>query len=288
MRRLRLDIDTGYQEGVYEKPTVFIDDNIKLFEDNNCLDSDLDYYVMDMHLIYIYKHKESKIYKYSYDLCSRFVFNVEDKKDILDKNSILDKSVDLRNSSLYKLYSKLSNSVNNTYITIQNTYILKGNTDTLLVPNDCKYIIFVNTESKEIILPPNIEAMYSTRHSVKFSKLYISKQMNLGCLLDFLLIYILDENLSIDTINSGEQLRYVNLYRDSIFIKDSTVCLDNYEYIVKISWRGHEYTDLIHYSSNPCLGLIKHIVNNCNSVNSIIDFLAYELGLRFALNIEVY
>ena len=47
-------------------------------------------------------------------------------------------------------------------------------------------------------------------------------------------------------------------------------------------------TGLIHYSSNPCLGLIKHILNSCNSVNSIIDFLACKLGLRFALNIEVY
>jgi len=41
-------------------------------------------------------------------------------------------------------------------------------------------------------------------------------------------------------------------------------------------------TGLIHYSSNPYLRLIKQIVT------SIIDFLAYELGLRFALNIEVY
>lgn len=288
LRRLRLDIDTGYQEGVYDKPTVFVDDNIKLFEDNNCLDSDLDYYAIDMHLIYIYKHKESKVYKYSYNLYSRFMFNVKDKKDILDKNSILDKLVDLRNSILYKLYSKLFNIVNNTCIAIQNTYILKGNIDTLLVPKGCNYVIFDNLESKEIILPHNVEAMYSTRHSVKFSKLYISKQMNLGCLLDFLVIYILEENLSIDTINSNDQLKYVNLYKDSIFIKDGTVYLDNYKYIAKISWRDFEYTGLIHYSSNPCLGLIKHIVNNCNSVNSIIDFLAYELGLSFAFNIEVY
>jgi len=46
-------------------------------------------------------------------------------------------------------------------------------------------------------------------------------------------------------------------------------------------------TGLIHYSSNPYLRLIKHIVNNCNSVNSIIDFLVYELGLIFAFNMVV-
>ena len=111
--------------------------------------------------------------------------------------------------------------------------------------------------------------------------------MNLSCLLDFLVIYLLDENISIDKINSGEQLRYVNLYRDSVFVKDGIVYLDSYEYIAKISWRG--YGDgLIPYSSNSRLGLIKHIINNCNSVNSVINFLAYELGLSFAFNIEVY